>query len=297
MIYTVTFNPSIDYVLKADSLSTADINRAKSEHISAGGKGINVSVMLARLGVKNRALGFLAGFSGRQIEDMLKEETCETDFIYLKSGYSRINVKIRADKELDINANGPVITANDFSELLKKLENAQKGDYIVLAGSVPPSLSKKTYGKMIACFSEKGIHFVVDTTGDFLKSTLKYSPFLIKPNHHELGDLFSVQIQTEQDAVKYARRLQQKGARNVLVSRGENGAMLLDENQRVYCADAAKGQVIDTVGCGDAMLAGFLAGFMKDNQYENAFKYAMACGSATAFSEGLAQRDMLEKYL
>lgn len=291
MIYTVTFNPSIDYILNVETLSSLDINRAKNEQIYAGGKGINVSVMLSRLGIKNKAFGFLAGFSGRQIEDMLKKENVKTDFIYLDSGYSRINVKIRADKELDINANGPEIKAEDINRLFEKLAVVQAGDYLVLAGSVPSALPSNIYEKILKKFSEKGVNFVVDAAGSLLKNSLKYRPFLIKPNHYELGEIFSVQIKTQKDAVKYAKLLQREGARNVLVSRGADGAVLLDENGKVYCCEAAQGKVIDTVGCGDSMVAGFLAGYTESGNYAYSLKLSSACAAATAFSDNLAEKN------
>lgn len=290
MIYTVTFNPSIDYILNVKTLSPADIIRAENEQIYAGGKGINVSVMLARLGIKSKAFGFLSGFSGRQIEEMLKNEHVETDFIYLDSGYSRINVKIRAEKELVINANGPEIKTEDINRLLEKLDAVQAGDYLVLAGSVSSSLPSDIYERIMRRLSEKDVNFVVDAAGGLLKSSLKYRPFLIKPNHYELGELFSVQIKTEEEAVKYAILLQKEGARNVLVSRGAYGAVLLDENKNVYCCQAAQGQVIDTVGCGDSMVAGFLAGYIESSNYEYSLKIGSACAAATAFSEHLAEK-------
>lgn len=297
MIYTVTFNPALDYVMCVDSLDAKDINRCESENIYFGGKGINVSVILTRLGVENYALGFLAGFSGKQIESMLKEENIKTDFIYLENGFTRINVKIKSAKSFDINASGPEISEDDTSKLLDKLSVLKQGDYLVLAGSVPKSMPSDIYEKILDSFSGKGVHFVVDATGDLLKNVLKYKPFLIKPNHHELGELFSAEIESIDDIIKYSKKLQEMGAVNVLVSWGKNGAVLLDENGEVYTAENVPGEINGTVGCGDSMVGGFIAGYKEKGEYAYALKLGSACGNATAFAENLAEKRDIEKIM
>jgi len=297
MIYTVTFNPALDYILNVKELTTYDINRTQSEELNFGGKGINVSVILSRLGIENKALGFLAGFSGKKLEEMLNEEKIETDFVYLKSGFTRINVKIKAQNELDINAHGPEINKNDIEILLKKLEKLKKGDFLVLAGSVPSSLPDDIYEKILHRLSGKGINFVVDATGDLLKNVLKYKPFLVKPNHHELGEIFSTEIKTTQEVAFYAKKLQDMGAKNVLVSRSKDGATLIDEHGDVTSAGNVPGKIVSSVGCGDSMVAGFLAGYILKNDYEYALKMGSACGNATAFSSSLAQKKEIEEML
>lgn len=297
MIYTVTFNPALDYLMYVSELQSDDINRTEKEQLFYGGKGINVSVILTRLGVKNKALGFLAGFSGHQLEDMLNADSIENDFVYLKNGYTRINVKIKSKKETDINACGPEITADDIQELFKKTENLEKGDCLVLAGSIPKSLPDSIYEKILEKLNGKGIDFVVDATGDLLKNVLKYKPFMIKPNHHELGEIFSTEIKTLDDIKKYGKMLQDMGARNVLVSRGKDGAALLDENGEIHTMGNVPGKIVSSVGCGDSMVAGFLAGYYQTKDYAYALKLGSACGNATAFSPNLATKDEIEKML
>ena len=297
MIYTVTFNPALDYVMYVKDLQSNDINRTEGEQLYYGGKGINVSVILSRLGVKNKALGFLAGFSGRQIEDMLNADSIKNDFVYLKKGYTRINVKIKSDREVDINACGPEIAEEDIRSLFSKLEELEKGDCLVLAGSIPKALPDNMYEKILDSLQDKGIDFVVDATGDLLKNVLKYKPLMIKPNHHELGEIFSVEIKTLEDIERYGRRLQEMGARNVLVSRGKDGAALLDENGGIHTMGNVPGKPVSSVGCGDSMVAGFLAGYYKTGDYAYALKLGSACGNATAFSPSLATKDEIEKML
>lgn len=276
MIYTVTFNPALDYLMYVSELQSDDINRTEKEQIFYGGKGINVSVILTRLGVKNKALGFLAGFSGHQIENMLNADGIENDFVYLKNGYTRINVKIKSKKETDINACGPEITDDGIRELFKKIENLENGDCLVLAGSIPKSLPDNIYEKIIEKLNGRGIDFVVDATGDLLKNVLKYKPFMIKPNHLELGEIFSTEIKTLGDIKKYGKMLQDMGARNVLVSRGKDGASLLDENGNIHTMGNVPGKITSSVGCGDSMVAGFIAGYCKTKDYA----YALKLGSA-----------------
>lgn len=297
MIYTVTFNPALDYVMYVKDLQSNDINRTEGEQLYYGGKGINVSVILSHLGVKNKALGFLAGFSGRQIEDMLNADSIENDFVYLKKGYTRINVKIKSDREVDINACGPEIAEEDIRSLFSKLEELKKGDCLVLAGSIPKTLPDNIYEKILDSLQDKGIDFVVDATGDLLKNVLKYKPLMVKPNHHELGEIFSVEIKTLEDIERYGRRLQEMGARNVLVSRGKDGAALLDENGGIHTMGNVPGKPVSSVGCGDSMVAGFLAGYYKTGDYAYALKLGSACGNATAFSPSLATKDEIEKML
>lgn len=297
MIYTVTFNPALDYVMNLKELQSKDINRTESEQLYYGGKGINVSVILSRLGVENKALGFLAGFSGKKIEEMLNAENINNDFVYLKKGYTRINVKIKAEKDYDINAQGPDIDADEINALFDKLEKLKKGDYLVLAGSIPNSLPNDIYEKILAKLQNKGVNFAVDATGDLLLNVLKYKPFLIKPNHHELGDIFGVEVKDEAEIAYYAKKLQEMGARNVLVSRSKDGATLVDEFGEVHSMGNVAGKVISPVGCGDSMVAGFVAGYTKSNDYHYALKLGSACGNATAFCSGLADRGTIDKML
>lgn len=297
MIYTVTFNPALDYLMYVSELQSSDINRTEKEQLFYGGKGINVSVILTRLGVKNKALGFLAGFSGHQLEDMLSADNIESDFVYLKSGYTRINVKIKSDREIDINACGPEISKDDIKALFEKLEKLKEGDCLVLAGSIPKTLPDNIYEKILDKLNGKGINFVVDATGNLLKNVLKYKPFMIKPNHHELGEIFSTEIKTLDDIKKYGKMLQDMGARNVLVSRGKDGAALLDENGNIHTMGNVPGKIISSVGCGDSMVAGFIAGYSKTKDYAYALKLGSACGNATAFSTSLATREEIEKML
>lgn len=295
MVYTVTLNPALDYVMKLKALRTDDINRTDGEEIYYGGKGINVSVILTQLGIPNTALGFLGGFTGKKLEEMLKNDNVSCDFNYLKNGDTRINVKIKADKEIDLNACGPEITKEDMQSFLRKLDGIKSGDYLILAGSIPNTLPDDIYERILERVGDRNINCVVDATGDLLKNVLKYRPFLIKPNHHELGDLFSVQIKSDDDIVKYSKKLQEMGAKNVLVSMAKDGAMLTDENGCVHKIGNAKGKLINSVGCGDSMVAGFTAGYIKTADYSYALRLGSACGNATAFSEKLATREEIER--
>lgn len=295
MVYTVTLNPALDYVMKLKALRTDDINRTDGEEIYYGGKGINGSVILTQLGIPNTALGFLGGFTGKKLEEMLKNDNISCDFNYLKNGDTRINVKIRADKEIDLNACGPEITKEDMQSFLRKLDGIKSGDYLILAGSIPNTLPDDIYEQILERVGDRNINCVVDATGDLLKNVLKYKPFLIKPNHHELGDLFSVQIKSDGDIVKYSKMLQEAGAKNVLVSMAKDGAMLTDENGCVHKIGNAKGKLINSVGCGDSMVAGFTAGYIKTADYSYALRLGSACGNATAFSEKLATREEIER--
>lgn len=297
MIYTVTFNPALDYLMYVKDLQSNDINRTEKEQLNYGGKGINVSVILSRLGIENKALGFLAGFSGRQIEDMLNEDGIKSDFVYLQKGYTRINVKIKSDKEIDINACGPEIGKAEIEQLFEKLKKLKSGDCLVLAGSIPKTLPDNIYEEILGRLKDRGIDFVVDATGDLLKNVLKYKPFLIKPNHHELGEIFSVEIKTVEDIKKYGKMLQEMGAKNVLVSRGKDGAALLDEKGNLHTMGNIPGKIVSSVGCGDSMVAGFLAGYCKTKDYSYALRLGSACGNATAFTSNLATTGEINKAL
>ena len=290
MVYTVTFNPAIDYVVHMDEMTVGSVNRAKSEKIYFGGKGINVSIVLKELGIPSKALGFVAGFTGVAIEQGIAEKGIETDFAHLDNGFSRINVKIKSGSETELNGQGPAIDNRALGELFQKLDNLSDGDTIVLAGSIPDSMPSDSYEKILEHLSGKKIRAVVDATKDLLMNVLKYKPFLIKPNNHELGEMFGVTLNTNEEIEEYARRLKDMGARNVLVSMAGDGALLLDENGETHICGVCKGMVKNSVGAGDSMVAGFIAGSEKGD-YEYALKLGTAAGGATAFSDGLAQRE------
>lgn len=295
MVYTVTFNPALDYVMNVEKLSTDDINRTESEELYYGGKGINVSAILSRLNIPTVALGFTAGFTGKKLKEMLDDDGIKNDFTELNSGFTRINVKVKFGKELDINANGPEITADEIKELFLKLKKLNDGDYLVLAGSVPASLPDDLYSKILEELSGKNINIVVDTTGNQLLNVLKYKPFLIKPNHHELGEIFGQEMDTTEKITEYAKKLQDMGAVNVLVSRGGDGAVLVDGNGTVHPAAAVEGTLVNSVGCGDSMVAGFIAGYITNKSYSEALKLSVASSAATAFSKELAKADEIYK--
>lgn len=289
MVYTVTLNPALDYIMQVKKLRFDDINRSYFEDLHYGGKGINVSVVLKRLGIANKAMGFIAGFTGDRLEEMLISEGIDCDFLRLEKGDTRINVKIKSETELDINARGPQIEPKDIENLISGLNKIQPGDYLVLAGSIPENLPDDIYERMLSELDGRGVNFVVDTTGDLLLRVLKYKPFLIKPNHHELGDLFGVKVQSDEDVVLYAKKLQELGAKNVLVSRGSKGATLLDENGKVTNIGIIEGKIVSTVGSGDSMVAGFIAGYSDTGDFSHALRLGAACGNATAFCNALAE--------
>ena len=276
MIYTVTFNPAIDYVMNVPGLVPGEVNRSESESVFFGGKGINVSFVLRQLGKESTALGFIAGFTGDAIRRGVEESGITSDFIRLENGLSRINVKVKAGRETDLNGKGPDIPANAVAELFEKLKKLEKGDVLILAGSIPPDLPEDIYEKILASLSGKDVLCVVDATGDLLKNVLVYKPFLIKPNHHELGEIFGKTLTTTEEIAFYAKEMQKMGARNVLVSRAGDGALLADETGRVHIIGTAKGSVVNSVGAGDSMVAGFLAGWFEKHDYA----YALALGSA-----------------
>lgn len=287
MVYTVTLNPALDYVVKTDQLRFDDINRAFASEFYYGGKGINVSTVLTRLGIETSALGFIGGFTGKRLEEMLKADGIKSDFSQLESDETRVNVKLKSDRELDINTSGPTVTEADIEKLLKKLDRLSDGDFLVLAGSVPKSVTGGIYSRIAKRLCGKKIYLVVDTTGEELLSMLEYRPFLIKPNHRELGDLFGVSVTNDYDVLKYASKLREMGAENVLVSRAEQGALLLDGNGLCHKISNADGKLINSTGCGDSMVAGFIAGFIKSHNYATALTVGSACGNASAFCESL----------
>ena len=290
MIYTLTMNPSLDYVMAVPDLLPGRVNRTAMEELHPGGKGINVSIMLTRLGMENRTLGFLAGFTGAQIEAMLHREGCETAFIRLDEGDSRINVKIRTDQETEINARGPAISSDAVDVLLDRLHLLQNGDTLVLAGSIPGGLPSGMVERILRLTADKAVRTVVDMTGDSLTRALPFRPFLIKPNHHELGELFGVEFDGLEPIQDGARRLQAQGARNVLVSMADKGALLLDESGEFHHSVPPQGRAVSAVGAGDSMVAGFLVGYARTGDYAMALKLGIAAGSATAFSPWLADR-------
>lgn len=297
MIYTVTFNPALDYVVRLPAFAPGEVNRTESEDIQLGGKGINVSCVLGQLGFKSVALGFVAGFTGEAVEAGLARRGVNADFIRLPEGLTRINVKIKASVETEINGQGPAIPAGALEELFRKLDRLAAGDVLVLAGSIPASLPSDIYQRILERLAPKGVLCAVDATGELLVKVLPYKPFLIKPNNHELGEIFGRTLSTDEEIVECARLLQQKGARNVLVSMAGDGALLLDEGGNVHRLEAFKGKVKNSVGAGDSMVAGFVAGWLEKGDYAWALRLGSACGSATAFSDTLATRTEIESLL
>ena len=300
MIYTVTFNPALDYIMRVPSLETDAVNRTDSESVFYGGKGINVSIILSRLEVPNVALGFIAGFTGREIQDGVKAQGVETKFISLEQGSSRINVKIKnAEKkeETEINAQGPKIPEDKLQELYEQLEQLTADDMLVLAGSIPNTLPSDVYEQIMKRLQSKQVPIVVDATKDLLKNVLKYHPFLIKPNNFELGEMFGVTLHSKEEIVHYAKKLQKLGARNVVVSMAGDGSILVTEDGEVHQMGVAKGTVKNSVGAGDSMVAGFVAGYIQKGDYAYALKLGTAAGGATAFSDDLATREKIQETL
>lgn len=297
MIYTVTFNPAIDYVVWLDRLEPGSINRARQELIQFGGKGINVSVVLGNLGVDNRALGFLAGFTGQAVEQGLAQMGVQTDFIHLEAGVTRINVKIKGGEETELNGRGPDIDPAALGQLFEKLDGLVGPDVLVLAGSIPASLPSDVYEQIMARLDGTGVRVVVDAEGELLSKVLRYRPFLIKPNNLELGGIFGRELHTQEEIRACAAALQERGARNVLVSMAGDGAILLDEQGGFHQIAAPQGTVRNSVGAGDSMVAGFLAGYLQSGSFEQALRMGAATGSATAFSDGLATRETVEGLL
>lgn len=295
MIYTLTFNPAIDYSMYVDSFTEGMTNRSSKEVLYFGGKGINVSIMLSHLGKENTALGFIAGFTGDALEDAVKKAGVKTDFIKLKYGVTRINFKLKGAAETEINAAGPDITKEDTEKLFEKLDKLKSGDTLILSGSVPPSMPKDIYAKICERMSKKSIRLAADASRDLLLQMLKYHPFVIKPNLQELEETLERKLKTDDDIIVGAKELKEMGAKNVLVSLGKKGAILIDSNDNVHKADAVGGKAVNTVGAGDSMLAGFLAG--ADKNFDYALRLALAAGGATACSDWLAEYDDVMKLM
>lgn len=296
MIYTVTFNPAIDYVMHMSEMNAGMVNRSEREEIYFGGKGINVSLVLKELGIKSKALGFVAGFTGEAIEKGISDKGIESDFVHLKKGVSRINVKIKSDLETEMNGQGPEITDEELAEFFFKLDEIKDGDTVILAGSIPNTLPSDIYERILEKLSDKKVKSVVDAAKGLLINTLKYKPFLVKPNNHELGEIFGVQLTSADEIIEYAGKLKEMGAENVLISMAGDGAVLLDGNGKTHICGVCSGTLKNSVGAGDSMVAGFVAGSMAGD-YEYALKLGTAAGGATAFSDGLAQRNEIYRLL
>lgn len=297
MIYTVTFNPSLDYIVTVKDFTLGQVNRTCEEIMFPGGKGINVSIVLKNLGMDSTILGFTAGFTGKEIQRRVLEMGCKEELIPISNGLSRINLKLRSNEESEINGMGPVIDQNAIDALYRKLDTLTSDDVLVLAGSIPSSMPDTIYMDIMKFLQEKGVMIAVDATKDLLVNVLPYHPFLIKPNNHELGEIFHVTITDQDDVVTYAKKLQEKGARNVLVSMAGDGAVLVAEDGTIYKSEAPKGKVVNSVGAGDSMVAGFLYGYLTSGDYKTAFKTGISSGSASAFSENLATRKEVEAIL
>lgn len=297
MIYTVTFNPCLDYIVSVDNFTLGRVNRTTKELVYPGGKGINVSLVLKNLGMESTALGFIAGFTGTEIEQALQRWGCYTDFIQILEGMSRINLKLRSNEESEINGQGPEISKEALAKLYQKLDGMTSEDVLVLAGSIPGSMPDSSYEQIMERVQEKNIKVAVDATGDLLVNVLKYHPFLIKPNNHELEEIFQVSMDSKDTIIAYAKKLQEMGAGNVLISMAGDGAILVSEDGRAEFRPAPKGKVVNSVGAGDSMVAGFLTGFLTTGKYEEAFRMGIAAGSASAFSERLATRAEVEELL
>ncbi len=294
MIYTVTFNPSLDYIVTVDDFKLGLTNRTTSELTLPGGKGINVSIVLSNLGIENTALYFAAGFVGDEITRLVKESGILADAIPIEEGCSRINLKLKSIDGTEINGMGPVIASDKLAILMDKLDALKEGDTLCLAGSIPSSMPGTIYSDICSKLDGRGIRIVVDATKDLLLNVLQYHPFLIKPNNHELGEIFGVELKTRESVVPYAKKLQEKGARNVLISMAGEGGVLVAEDGSVSMSEAPKGKLVNGVGAGDSMVAGFLYGYMTKEDYEYAFKMGLSAGSASAFSEYLATKDEVE---
>ncbi len=297
MIYTITWNPSIDYIVSVKEFRVGEVNRAVSESMFPGGKGLNVSMVLKNMGVDNTALGFIAGFTGKEIERQVKQAGVRSELIHVSCGCSRINLKLKSNQETEINGCGPEIKEKEIKELYQKLGQLKEGDILVLAGNIPNSMPMDSYKKIIKPLAGKGILFVIDAEKELLSQTLEFQPFLVKPNQYELGGLFHVECRTKQEVTAYAQKVREMGARNVLVSMASEGAILLTEEGNIYYMPAPKGEVKNSVGAGDSMVAGFLAGWVEKKDYFYALKKAVSAGSATAFSEWLATKEEIEKIL
>lgn len=294
MIYTVTFNPSLDYIVTVNDFKLGMVNRTCEEIMFPGGKGINVSIVLKNLGMESTILGFTAGFTGKEIQRRVTEMGCKEELIPISNGLSRINLKLRSNEESEINGMGPVIDDEAIKELYKKLDTLKEGDVLVLAGSIPSSMPETMYSDIMKFLENKGVMIAVDATKDLLVNVLPYHPFVIKPNNHELGEIFHVTLKEKDDVIVYAKKLQEQGARNVLVSMAGDGAVLVAEDGSVYTSEAPKGKVVNSVGAGDSMVAGFVYGYLTSGDYKTAFKMGISSGSASAFSENLATREEVD---
>ena len=297
MICTVTFNPSLDYIVRVDDMRLGVINRTTYEQVLPGGKGINVSIVLGNLGHESRALGFLAGFTGAEIARRVREAGVSADFIEVAEGMSRINAKIKSNEETELNGQGPLITETDIEQLYARLDVLSQDDTLVISGSVPSTLPGDMYERIMERLDGRGVRIVVDAERELLTRVLPYRPFLVKPNNIELGDIYGVKLETRADVIPYAKRMQQAGARNVLVSMAGEGGVLVAESGEVFDSPAAKGEVVNSVGAGDSSVAGFLAGLAETTSSEPAFRMALAAGSASAFSDHLATRPEVEELM
>ncbi|MBQ9632613.1 MAG: 1-phosphofructokinase [Lachnospiraceae bacterium] len=297
MIYTCTFNPSLDYIVSVDNFKTGKVNRTNAELLFPGGKGINVSLVLKNLGIDSTALGFMAGFTGNEIARLLTVQDIRSQFIMVEKGLSRINVKLRSNEETEINGMGPSIEQNDIDRLYGQLDRLSEGDTLVLAGSIPSVMPESMYQDICEHLKDHGIRIVVDATKDLLLNVLEYHPFLIKPNNHELGEIYGVELKTKEEVIPYAKKLVERGARNVLVSMAGEGALLIAEDGSVVESDPPKGKVKNSVGAGDSMVAGFIAGYEKTGSFEQAFYTGLCTGSASAFSDNLATREEVNELL
>lgn len=294
MIFTVTFNPSLDYIVRVDKMCLGTINRTTYEQLLPGGKGINVSIVLGNLGHPSRALGFAAGVTGVALEVLLADAGVDADLVRVKEGFTRINAKVKGEEETELNGQGPRIAAEDVDTLFSKLDVLGQGDTLVVSGSVPNTLPSDMYEQIMERLDGRGVRIVVDAERDLLTRVLPYHPFLVKPNNHELGDIYGVKLSTRDEVVPYARRMQEMGAQNVLVSMAGEGGVLVAADGQVYQSPAAKGTVVNSVGAGDSCVAGFIAGLMETGSYQTAFEMGLAAGSASAFNDHLATRQEVE---
>ena len=297
MIYTLTFNPALDYTVELEGFKEGRLNRSDNEYMNYGGKGINVSVVLNNLNVDNTALGFLAGFTGKELEKNLKMQGIKTDFIYVKSGFTRINIKIKGETESEINANGPEIDTDSLDMLYEKLNKLKSGDYLILSGSVPKTLPQNIYKRILELLSDREIKFIIDAEKELLLETLAYKPFLVKPNLFELEQIAGKGLDDLSETLKAAKELQKMGCRNVLVSMGGKGAILVSEKGEVLMQKAPEGRLVNSVGAGDSMISGFLKGYLETRDYCSALKFGVAAGSATAFSKKLANKEKIFEML
>ena len=295
MVYTVTFNPSLDYIVTVDDFKLGLTNRTTSELMLPGGKGVNVSIVLSNLGIENTAIYYSAGFVGDEITRCIRESGINAQEIRIDKGCSRINLKLKSIDGTEINGMGPDISEEDVSELYTRLDKLSEGDTLVLAGSIPSTMPETIYSDIMESLQGRGVRIVVDATKDLLMNVLKYKPFLIKPNNHELGEIFGVELKTRESVVPYAKKLLEEGAENVVISMAGEGAVFVNGNGEVYMREAPKGKLVNGVGAGDSMVAGFIAGYLTEGDLLHAFKMGLSSGSASAFSENLATREEIMK--